>query len=133
MAIEYVEKILMERTAKQLGEMWPVKVGKYYLLVILAEQSRDEMLNQSLKVAEICKEYGVLELLFAEPREDQDRILRIRSNIYLTLKLEVIDILDVIVPLSSVGVFMGTVDRIAEKYGAYLLMVMLEMGIFMCI
>jgi len=116
LAIEYVERELMEKTAKHLGEIWQVKEGRCYLLVIVAEQSREEMLNQSLKIAEICKNYGAMEPLFAEPKEDQDRILRIRSNIYLTLKSEMIDTLDVTVPPASIGKLIEEVDRIAGKY-----------------
>ena len=120
LAIEYVEKELMEKTAKQLGEVWPVKEGKCYLLVIVAKQSRDQMLQESLRIAEICQQNGALEPLFAEPRDQQERILRIRSNIYLALKPNTADILDTTVPPANIGKFIDEVDRIAKKYNAYL-------------
>ncbi|MCS7365571.1 MAG: FAD-binding oxidoreductase, partial [archaeon GB-1867-035] len=109
-----------EKTAKQLGEVWPVKEGKCYLLVIVAEQSRDQMLQESLRIAEMCQQNGALEPLFAEPRDQQERILRIRSNIYLALKPNTADILDTTVPPANIGKFIDEVDRIAEKYNAYL-------------
>ncbi len=120
LAIEYVEKDIMEMTAKHLGEVWPVKEGKCYLIIILAEQSRDLILDASLKIAEICKEHGALEPLFAEPRDQQEKILRIRSNIYLVLKPKVADILDAVVPPARIGDFIDAVDEIARKYNTEL-------------
>jgi glycolate oxidase len=120
LAIEYVEKDLMEKTAKHLGEAWPVKEGNCYLLIIEAESNRDQVLSESLRIAEICKENGSLEPLFAEPRDEQERILRIRSNIYSALKPETADILDVTVPPANIGRLMDAVDEIAKKYETYL-------------
>jgi glycolate oxidase len=120
LAIEYVEKDLMEKTAKHLGEAWLVKEGNFYLLIIEAESNRDQVLSESLRIAEICKENGSLEPLFAEPKDEQERILRIRSNIYSALKPETADILDVTVPPANIGRLIDAVDEIAKKYGTYL-------------
>ena len=116
LAIEYVEKDLMEMTAKHLGEVWQVKEGNCYLIIILAEPSRDQLLSESLRIAEICKENNALEPLFAEPRDQQERILRIRSNIYIVLKPITADILDATVPPANIGKFIDAVDEIANKY-----------------
>lgn len=120
LAVEYVERDLMEKTARHIGETWPVKEGKCYLLIIEAESSRDQVLSESLKIAEICKRNGSLEPLFAEPRDEQERILRIRSNIYSALKPGTVDILDVTVPPANVGELIDAVDKISKKHGAYL-------------
>jgi len=120
MAIEYAEKELMERTAKHLGEAWPVKEGSCYLLVMEEESSREQVLSESLRIAEVCKENGSLEPLFAEAKDEQDRILRVRSNIYSALKAETADILDVTVPPAEIGRLMDAVDEVAKKYEAYL-------------
>ncbi|MCK4478221.1 FAD-binding oxidoreductase [Candidatus Bathyarchaeota archaeon] len=120
LAIEYVEKDLMEETAKHLGETWPVKEGNCYLLIIEAESSRDQMLSESLRITEICKENGSLEPLFAEPRDEQERILRIRSNIYSALKPKTADILDVTVPPAKIGKLIDAVDKISKKHDVHL-------------
>jgi glycolate oxidase len=120
LAIEYVEKDLIEKTAKQLGEAWRVKEGKFYLLITVAESNRDQVLSESLRIAEICKENGSLEPLFVESRGEQKRIMRIRSNTYLALKPETADILDVTVPPANIGRLIDAVDEIAKKYNAYL-------------
>jgi len=119
-AIEYVEKDLMDRTAKAIGESWPVSEGNCYLLIKMAEASRDQLLVESQKTAEICQKSGCLEILFAEPMDEQRKISRIRSEIYTVLKRETADILDATVPPASIGKLMDAVDDIGKKYAVHL-------------
>lgn len=120
LALEYVERNLMERTARNLGENWPVKSGDCYLIVIMAESTKEQLLSESLRIAQICQQMGSLEPLFVEPRKEQDRILRIRSNIYPALKSETADILDVTVPTSELAKLMAAVDELAKREGIWL-------------
>jgi len=115
LAIELVERDLMEVTAKHLGENWPVKLGNCYLIVIVAEPSRDLVLSESAKIAEICRQDGALEPFYAESKRDQDRILRIRSNIFSALKSETADILDVSVPISEMAKVIDSITEIARR------------------
>ncbi|MFH0848039.1 MAG: FAD-binding oxidoreductase [archaeon] len=120
LAIEYVERDLMERTARHLGETWPAKSGDYYLIIILAESSRDQVLSESLKIDETCRRNRSLESLFVEQHQDQDRILRIRSNIYSSMKSETADILDVTVPPSELASLMDRVEEVAAKENTHM-------------
>jgi glycolate oxidase len=116
LAIEYVEKDLMERTAKALGENWPVVGGNCYLLVTVAEIDRDRVLSASARIAEISQESGCLEILCAETTEDQSRIWKIRSGVYSALKADTADLLDVTVPPANIGKLIDAVDDIARKH-----------------
>jgi glycolate oxidase len=107
----------MERTAKQLGTRWHVTTGEYYLIVIVAEATRDEVLSKSLKISEICKENGSLEIFAAESAREQDNILSIRSNLYAVLKPDVLDILDIVVPISRLEEIVAAVEIIAKETG----------------
>ena len=120
LSIEYAERDLMERTAKHLGENWPVKSGNCYLMIVIAESSREQVLSESMKIAETCQQMGALEPLFVEPRSEQDRILRIRSNIYPALKSETADILDVTVPVSELAKLVNDVEELAKKENVFL-------------
>jgi glycolate oxidase len=111
LAIEYVERDLLEMTAKHIGEKWPVTIGDHYLIRIGAEASRDQLLPQSVRIREICKQNGGFEPLYVESQRDQDKILRIRSNIYFALKSETVDILDISVPVSEL---VNVIDRVHE-------------------
>ncbi|KYH36689.1 MAG: FAD-binding protein, partial [Candidatus Hecatellales archaeon B24] len=79
LAIEYVERDLIEKAAKHLGEEWPVREGSCYLLTVIVGENRDQILYESQKIAEVCQQSGSLEILFAEPKHEQEKILRIRS------------------------------------------------------
>jgi len=120
LSIEYAERDLMERTAKHLGENWPVKSGNCYLMIVIAESSREQVLSESMKIAETCQQMGALEPLFVEPRSEQDRILRIRSNIYPALKSQTADILDVTVPVSELAKLVDYVEELAKKENVFL-------------
>jgi glycolate oxidase len=114
-AIEYVEKDLMERTAEHLGTHWPITTGQYYLIIILAEASRDQVLAKSLQISDACKEYTSLDILAAESAEDQENILSIRSNLYTYLKPDILDILDIVVPISKLEEIVTAIQDIAKE------------------
>jgi len=115
LAVEYVGRDLLEMTAKHLGEKWPVTVGDCYLIIIVAEASRDQVLPQSVRIREICRANGGLEPFFVESQRDQDRILKIRSSIYLVLKSETMDILDIAVPVSELVRVIDALEAIARR------------------
>jgi glycolate oxidase len=115
LAIEYVEKDVLEITAKHLGEKWPVTVGNYYLIIIIAEASRDQVIPQSVRIREICRENGGLEPFYVESQRDQDKILRIRSNVFYALKAKTLDILDISVPVSELVTVIDSIERIAKR------------------
>lgn len=78
------------------------------------------MLSESSRIVGICQENGCLEILFAEPIDEQQSILRIRSDVWFALKTRTRELLDVVVPPAYVGKLVDVVDEIAKKYGIYL-------------
>ncbi|MGA2626383.1 MAG: FAD-binding oxidoreductase [Candidatus Bathyarchaeia archaeon] len=117
LAIEYVERDLMERTAKHLGRTWPVMTGNYYLLIIVGEDTREEVLAKSLRISEVCKENKALEIFAAELPADQENILSIRSNLYTLLKPDILDILDIVVPISRIEQIVRIIEDISKETG----------------
>jgi len=120
LAIEYVEKELVDQTAKILGMSWPCKEGKYHLMLILAESSEEALLLECEKLMDLCEKVGVLEPIIAERREEQANILKIRSEIYSALKNELIDILDTTVPPAKMADLIESVNKLAKKYETYI-------------
>lgn len=116
LAIEYVERELMERTAEQIGEVWRVKEGRYYLLTVVTEHDENIVVSECAKIADICKENNCLEPLYVDSKREQTRILNIRSKIYSVLKTETADILDLVVPPANLGKLVDKIDEIAEKH-----------------
>jgi len=120
LAIEYVERDLMEKSAEKLGLRWPVEKGEVYLLIIVTGGSREEVYSMAERIDEVCQKHHPLDVLIVESRRKQEDILRIRGNIYLTLKPDTVDILDVAVPPANIAKLMDAIDEIAKKYNAYI-------------
>ncbi|MGB9894675.1 MAG: FAD-binding oxidoreductase [Thermoproteota archaeon] len=118
LALEYVERELMEKSAAHLGEKWDIK-GKVFLIAILSG-TQSEVYSEAEKIDQICSERGSLEVYVAERQDEQKAILKIRSNIYTALKEESGDIFDTTVPPSNIGKLADEIDKIAEKYSAYI-------------
>ncbi len=122
LAIEYVEKKEIEKAAEHLNEKWPVDKGdegKAQLIVMLTGMSEDELYSECEEISEVCQKNGAVETMLAETKEEQDRILKIRSNLFTALKSEMVDILDITVSPSKLGSLMDSVNEIAERYNAY--------------
>ena len=120
LAIEYVERDLMEKSAKHLGARWPVTAGKCHLIIIVSEPSDEQVLTECQKIAEICHRHTTYEPYAAKSKGDQDNILRIRSNIYLALKKETMDILDITVPIATLEKVIRSIQEVANKQSASL-------------
>lgn len=116
LAIEYVERDEIETSARYLNMKWPATKGKAYLMVILTGANDDEVYFQGEQVSDICEQCNAVDILIAETGEEQSRILKMRSELYSSMKEQYADILDVTVPPASVGVFMDRVDEIAKRF-----------------
>ncbi|MEM2431199.1 MAG: FAD-binding oxidoreductase [Candidatus Bathyarchaeia archaeon] len=120
LAIEYVQLNEILEAARHTNENWPVKEGFAQLIMILDGISQEEVLRACGELSRICEANNAINIVLAETSEEQNKILRIRSNIYTALKPNMIDILDVTVPPSKLGILMDQVDKLATEYGVYL-------------
>jgi len=116
LAVEYVEKEVIETSAEHLGMHWPAEKGQAHLIITLTGASDDDVYSQAEKVSAIAEEHRALDTLMAERKSDQDNILKMRSEIYSANKSRSAEILDVTVPPASIGLIMDKVDEIAAKY-----------------
>jgi len=116
-AVEYIERRLADRAAEELGMTWPCREGEYHLMVILTESSEDELFSKCEKLLKLCERIGALEPILAERREDQERILRIRSGLHLAVEKGLVDILDVTVPPARMVELIEAVEELARRRG----------------
>ena len=119
LAVEYIEKKEITRSAEQLGKEWPAKKGNAYLMFIIQGDSEDEVYAECEEVEKICKANNSIETLVAQGKKEQDKILKIRSNTYMALKRDLADGLDIAVPPASIGKLMDRIDKIAQEYRTY--------------
>lgn len=120
LAIEYIEKEEIKKGAEHVNEKWPVDEGNAHLIIILSGVSEDELYSECEEISQLCQENGALEAIIAETKEEQDKILKIRSSVYPAIKPDMYDTLDVTVPPTELAALMDLVDGIAEKYNAYM-------------
>jgi len=116
LAIEYMDRDIVDLTAKYLNMTWPAPKGKAYLIIILTGANDDEVYFQAEKVVEVCQKHNAVDTLMTERREEQSTILKIRSEVQSAISPNA-DSLDTAVPPAEIGNFMDEVDKIGEKFG----------------
>jgi len=117
LAIEYMDRSTVEISAKSLGMEWPCKTGTAYLMIIVDGRSKQEVHSLCEKISAICERHHGLEPVVGQTKKEQDRVLKIRSNIYLALKRDLADTLDIAVPPANMGRLMDAIDKVAERFG----------------
>jgi len=120
LAVEYVDRDVVELSAKHLGMKWPCQDGNAFLIFMLAEPSEDTVYAECETISDICSRHGSHEPLIAESSREQAEILKIRSEIYTALKPDTVDILDAAVPPASMGLLIDRVEEIARKHGVWI-------------
>ncbi|MCX7916941.1 MAG: FAD-binding oxidoreductase [bacterium] len=119
LAIEFLEKNIINLVENYLNKKWPCEIGNAYLM-IMVDGTEEETLKTSEKIAEICSENGALDVFIIEDEKRQKEVLDMRSMIYEALKSNTLEILDITVPVSKIYNFVYEVKKIEEKYKTYI-------------
>jgi len=120
LAIEYFDRQVIETSAKYLGVSWPIDIGQYYIMIILAEPVEETVLVELELIDKIAREEGGLEPFVFQREDEQKNVLKIRSEIYSALKSSTFDILDTTVSIGVIDRFIEMVNKIEEKYRIWL-------------
>ena len=89
-------------------------------LLILSSPNFIQFMNIAIMIDEITKKYTSLEPVVATRSDEQKEILKIRSEIYSSLKKDIIDILDISLPLAKIYEFMEKIDELENKYKTWI-------------
>ncbi len=116
MAMEYVERDLMEVTAEHLGMTWPAAKGKAHLIIIVTGASEDDVYSQCEQISAVCQQNHAVDTLIAERREEQADILKMRSEVSIAIKPRLAEGLDITVPPATLGIILDEIDRIARQF-----------------
>ncbi len=115
-AIEYVEKDQIVKTAGVLDKTWPAKEGIADLIFILAEDSDEALYNKGMLIEEICRRFNMAGSVIAQSKKDQRDILEIRSHLFPAIEKDIVDVMDATVPRGRLCEFIEEVERLAERY-----------------
>ncbi len=120
MAVEFMEKEVVQITEEFLKKKWPCSQGKTFLLIILDASGEEEMNRLSETVAEVCMQKGALDVYVADSPDKQRLVLDIRSKFYEALKAGVVEVLDISVPRAEIARHVRRVHEISVKHGIWL-------------
>ena len=120
MAVEFMEREVVQITEEFLKKKWPCSQGKTYLLIILDASSEEEMNKLSETVAEVCLEKGAIDVYVADSPDKQRLVLDMRSKFYEALKAGVVEVLDISVPRGEIAKHVKRVHEISVKHGIWL-------------
>ncbi len=112
--LEYVEK----RTIELATDKWVCEEGNVFL-ILMFEESSEEALYGGLESLSVLLD-GTSEPRVADSPSQQERILRIRSELFGALKPDMYGDLDVCVPVNKLNELLSEIDRVSEKYDTYL-------------
>jgi glycolate oxidase len=120
MAVEFMEREVVQITEEFLKKKWPCSQGKTYLLIILDASSEEEMNKLSETVAEVCMEKGAIDVYVADSPDKQRLVLDMRSKFYEALKAGVVEVLDISVPRGEIAKHVKRVHEVSVKHGIWL-------------
>ncbi|MEM4849153.1 MAG: FAD-binding oxidoreductase, partial [Ignisphaera sp.] len=116
LAIEYFDRRVIETSAKYIGVSWPIPIGQYYTMIILAEPMEEMIFAELELIDKISREEEGEEPYIFQREDEQKHVLKIRSEIYTSLKLETFDILDTTVPIGAIDRFIEKINELEKKY-----------------
>lgn len=117
LSLELVDSRSMKRTAEYLGLGWKYGEGEAFLMVVVSEPNKDMLYAEIEGISAILYEGASGEPILAERKEEQDEILKIRSEIYSAYEKNLFEGLDVSVPIGEAIRFIDSLKKIEEKYG----------------
>lgn len=115
-ALEYVEKEQILKTAAVMNKNWPSREGFADLMIVLAEDSMEDVHQKGMMIEKICNHFDAIGTVIAQDQKDQRSILEIRSHMFPAIEKEVVDVIDATVPRSRLNEFIEEVDELAARY-----------------
>lgn len=118
-AVEIMDVLSVEKTAKFLNIEVPYKDAGAYLIIELDANDEDSLMGDYETVGELCLEKGAIDVFVADNAPSREKLWIIRRNIAEALKaiyphqsLE-----DVVVPIACIPEFITQLQEIGKKYG----------------
>jgi glycolate oxidase len=118
LAVEFFGRDQIVKAAEDLGRSWPAKLGSYYIMIILSEETEDDIFRAGEVIDEVSSRFNALDILIAQTAAEQRELLEIRSHYLPAVQEEIVDSPDITVPRSRLADFIEEVERLEKKYKA---------------
>ncbi|RLI80124.1 lactate dehydrogenase [Archaeoglobales archaeon] len=115
LAIEYIEVEAIKYGERVVGKRWVSKDGEAHLMLVIEAKDEDELIEIAEKIEKACK--NPLNIFVASSVKEQRDLLEIRSMFYEGLKDEIIDIMDVSIPIAKIPEYLKRCNEVAKNLG----------------
>ncbi len=116
LAIEFVEREQILHTAEDLGKEWPAREGEGDLMIMLAEDSEEDIFKAAAGIEKICQDFGSMDTLMADTTREERELLEIRSHFLPAIEDRILDCPDITVPRSELDELMTEIEALSDKY-----------------
>lgn len=118
-AIEFMDQLSVQTACKYLNEHLPYEEAGAMLLIEVDGTNEDQVESQYEAIGEVCLERGAIEVYVADNYTTQERVWKIRRNMYEAFKVfsPVHSAEDIVVPFAQIPQLLREVELLAKKYG----------------
>ena len=116
MALELLEGKSIRLLEDKLDMRWPGSEGEFFLMAILDGPDQASIDQSMGKTAEICAEYGSMNILVADSAVKQREVLHMRSMLYEGIKPYTVETLDISLPRSELADHVERVTALSHEY-----------------
>ena len=117
--IEFMDQLSVQTACRYLNEHLPYEEAGAMLLIEVDGTSEEQVELQYEMIGEVCLERGAIEVYVADNATTQERVWKIRRNIYEAFKVfsPVHSGEDIVVPFAQIPQLLQEVGKLAETYG----------------
>ncbi len=115
-AVEFMEDDIIDYAQRTLEYKFPVKKAAAYLLITFDANSKDELDKICHKAAEISVKNKAEDVFVADLKKRQKELLEFRSKFYDVLKPDMVEDMDLVVPVSEIVKLVEFVHKLQSKY-----------------
>lgn len=116
--LEFIEKDIIDILEKYTGIQMPYHDHMAFLMLIMEDETQDEILDYFSKVEEICKKHGAVETFIPGSERAKRRLIEAREKFYPALKKYApMEEIDIVVPRSEIARFVSRVKEISRESG----------------
>jgi glycolate oxidase len=120
MAVEFMESDMVDYAKDKLGYKFPYKGAAAYLLIIIDAKDEGEADDICQKLADVCLKNNADDVFIADSSAKQKELLDFRGKFYDVLKPDMIEDLDLVVPVSEITQLIEYVHQLEKKYNIWL-------------
>lgn len=116
LSLELIDAFSLKRTSEYLGIPWRYGSEGAFLMIVLTEPTQEMLYAEIEGISALFSKKISGEPILAERKDEQDELLKIRSEIYSAYEKNLFEGLDVSIPIGESKRFIEALMKIGKKY-----------------